>query len=234
MESIKVLIVATSHDKMGDTDASTGIWLEEMAAPYYIFQEAGADITIASPNGGQVPIDPKSLGIIIATRNTKRFLKDEEAMNFLSRAVSLSSINADDFDLVFLSGGHGSLWDLADNKILKQLLEVFENSGKPIGAVCHGVAGLLTLKNDKGNLLIKGRQLTGRSNSEEESAGVTTILPFLLETELLSLGAMYSKGDSYVNYVVADGNIITGQNPASAVEVAKRVIALVKHKQSTP
>jgi putative intracellular protease/amidase len=231
MKSIKVLFVTTSHDKMGETGDKTGVWLEELAAPYYAFMEIGADITLASPRGGQVPLDPKSQAIIIATRNTKRFLKDAEAMNCLAHSIMLSAVKADDFDVVFLPGGHGPLWDLADNKILKQLLESFSRNDKPIGAVCHGVVSLLSLQNDNGDFLVKGKQLTGFSNSEEELSGLTRIVPFLLETKLLSLGALYSKGPDYVSHVVADGNIVTGQNPASSEEVAKKIIALVKHNK---
>lgn len=234
MRSIKVLFVATSHDKIGDTSDKTGVWLEELAAPYYVFLEAGADITIASPGGGQVPLDPKSQGIIIATRSTKRFLKDVAAMDFLSHSLALSSINADDFDVVFLPGGHGHLSDLAGSKILKQLLEVFALSDKPIGAVCRGVAGLMSLQNEKGEFLIKGKQITGFSNSEEASAGLTSAGPFLLETKLLALGALYSKGADYVSHVVAEGNFVTGQNPASSEEVAQKIMALIRHKQSAP
>jgi len=228
MKSIKVLFVTTSHDKMGNTADKTGVWLEELAAPYYVFKEIDANITLASPKGGQVPLDPKSLAIIIATRSTKRFLKDEEAMGSLSKSVMLSQIKADDFDGVFLTGGHGSLWDIADNKILKPLLEAFLRNGKPVGAVCQGVAGLVSLQNDRGESLIKGKQLTGFSNSEEESSGLTWVVPFLLETKLLSLGALYTSGANYVSHVVADGNIITGQNPASSEEVAKRIVALLQ------
>lgn len=231
MKSIKVLFVTTSHNKMGDTVDKTGVWLEEVSAPYFVFKEVGADITFASPDGGQVPLDPKSQGIIIATRSTKRFLKDEEAMNYLSHSMVLAEIKADDYDAVFLPGGHGPLWDLADNKNLKQLLEAFYNDDKPIGAVCHGVVGLVSLQNDKGESLVKGKQLTCFSNSEEESAGLTRVVPFLLETKLRSLGALYSKGADYVSHVVADGNIITGQNPASSEEVAKKLVALVKHNK---
>jgi len=234
MKSIKVLFVSTSHDKIGDTVDKTGVWLEDLAAPYYIFKEAEADIAVASPNGGQIPLDPKSLAIILATRNTKRFLKDEEAMRFLSNAALLSTLKFDDFDLVFLTGGHGCLWDLADNKILKQLLENFYNKGKPIGAVGHGVVGLVSLLNVKKEPLIKDKQLTGFSNSEEESAGLTGLVPFLVETKLFSLGALYSKGANYVSHVVVDGCIITGQNAASATEVAKSVLTLVRQKQITP
>jgi putative intracellular protease/amidase len=231
MKSIKLLFITTSHDKMGDTADKTGVWLEELAAPYYVFKEVDADITVASPKGGQVPLDPKSLAIILATRNTKRFLKDEEAMGILSKSMVLSAIKADDFDGVFITGGHGSLWDLADNQILKPLLEAFLRNGKPIGAVCQGVAGLVSLENDNGECLVKGKQLTCFSNSEEESSGLTSVVPFLLETKLLSLGVLYTRGANYVSHVVADGNIITGQNPASSEEVAKKIVALAQLKK---
>jgi putative intracellular protease/amidase len=226
MQSVKILFITTSHDTLGDTGRKTGVWLEEIAAPYYIFKEAGAGIKLASPNGGRVPLDPKSQSIIVATNSSKRFLKDAEAMDFLSHSVRLEEVSADEFDLVFLPGGHGPMWDIADNKIVKQLLEAFNNDNKPIGAVCHGVVGLLSLQNTKGGFLIKGKQVTGFSNSEEESAGLTGVVPFLLETKLISAGALFSKGANYISHVVADGNIITGQNPASSKEVARRIIAL--------
>jgi len=231
---MKVLFVTTSHDQMGDTTVKTGVWLEELAAPYYVFKEVGADITIASPKGGQVPLDPKSQGILIASRNTKRFLKDADAMNLLTHAEMLSEIDSDDFDAVFLPGGHGPLWDLANNEPVKELLEAFNRDGKPIGAVSHGVVGLISLQNEEGELLIKGKQLTSFCNKEVESSGLTAVVPFLLETKLLSLGALYSRGDIYVSHVVVDGNLITGQNAASAEEVAKKMVVLVKHtKQAT-
>jgi putative intracellular protease/amidase len=228
MKSKKVLFITTSHDKLGDTADRTGVWLDELAAPYYVFRDAGADVTVASPNGGLVPIDPKSESIMVTTRHTKRFLKDIEAVNFLSHSIPLDEVKADDFDAVFLPGGHGPMWDIAGNKIVKQLLEAFNSENKPIGLVCHGIVGLLSLQNDKGELLIKGKQLTGFSNSEEESAGLSGVVPFLLETELRSLGALYSKGPDYTSHVVVDGNIITGQNPASSEDVAKKIVAFVK------
>jgi putative intracellular protease/amidase len=231
MKSTKILFIATSHDKMGDTSSKTGVWLEELATPYYIFRDAGAEVTIASPGGGQVPLDPKSQSIMVATSSTKRFLKDPEAMNFSSHSVLLDEVKADDFDVAFLPGGHGPLWDIAGNNTVKQLLEGFNSNGKPIAAICHGVVGLLALQNANGELLIKGKQLTGFSNSEEESAGLTRVVPFLLETELLSLGALYSKGANYVGFVVADGNIITGQNSASSDALAKKVVAFVQNNK---
>ena len=234
MKSIKVLFVTTSHDKMGETGIRTGVWLEELAAPYYVFKDAGANVVIASPNGGLVPLDPKSESIIMATRATKRFLKDAEAMNFLSDSIMLEEVNADDFDVVFLPGGHGAMWDIAGNKTVRQLLEAFNSENKPIGSVCHGVAGLLSLQNGNGELLVKGKQLTCFSNSEEESAGLSGIVPFLLETKLLSLGALYSKAANYVSHVVMDGNIITGQNPASSEDVAKKIVAFVRQNKHEP
>jgi putative intracellular protease/amidase len=224
----KVLFITTSHDKMADTDEKTGVWLEELAAPYYIFKEAGADITLASPEGGKVPLDPKSQAIILATLSTKRFLKDDEAMNFLSTAIPLEKVKDSDFDVIFLPGGYGLMWDLADNKKVRQLLEVFWGKNKPIGATSHGIACLLSLKNNKGEALIKGKQLTGIRNSEQNLSRLKDITPFLLESRVLSLGALYSKGEDYVSHVVKDGNIVTGQNPASSRGVAQKIIDLVK------
>ncbi|MEI9943637.1 MAG: type 1 glutamine amidotransferase domain-containing protein [Chitinophagaceae bacterium] len=234
MKSRKVLFVATSHDKMGDTGADTGVWLEEITAPYYVFKDAGAEITMASPLGGAVPLDPKSQSFIVATRSVKRFQKDPDAMEFLTHSLPLDEVNAADFDLVFIPGGHGPMWDLADNKIVKQLLEAFNNSNKFIGSVCHGVVSLLSLQDDKGELVIKGKQLTSFSDSEEASAGLTAIVPFLLESRLVSLGALYSKAANYVCHVVADGNIITGQNASSSEDVAKKMVLLLKLQGGPP
>jgi len=228
MESTKVLFITTSHDKLGNTAGKTGIWLEELAAPYYIFKDAGAQLTVASPNGGLIPLDPKSQSIMVVTRNTKRFMKDEEAMNFLSHSILLAEIKADDFDVVFITGGHGSMWDLSDNKILKQLLEAFNHQNKPIASVCHGVVGLLTLQDDRGQLLVKGKQLTCFSDSEEKSAGLASVVPFLLESEFRTAGVSYSKGPDYESHVMTDGNLITGQNAASSEEVAKKIVAFVQ------
>lgn len=225
---MKILFIATSHDKMGDTGARTGVWLEELAAPYYLFTDAGAAVTIASPKGGIVPWDPKSQSIMVATGRTKRFLKDTEAMSHIAHSILLKEVRADDFDAVFIPGGHGPLWDIAGNKDVKLLLEAFNKKNKPLGSVCHGVAGLLALQNDKGELLIKGKHLTGFSNTEEEVAGLTNTVPFLLETELISHGALYSKAANYTSHVIADGNIITGQNPASSEGVAKKMLALLQ------
>ncbi len=229
---MKVLFITTSHDKLGETGRQTGVWLEELADPYYIFREAGGQITLASPGGGEVPLDPKSQSIILATRHTKIFLKDEEAMNLLTHSTLLQEVKADDFDMVFLPGGHGSMWDIAGNKMVTRLLEDFYSSGKPVAAVSHGVAGLLALQNDNEEFLLKGKQVTGFSNSEEEAAGLAAVVPFLLETELLSIGAFFSKAADAVKHVVVDGNIITGQNPASSGETARKALACFRqHEQ---
>lgn len=231
MKPISVLFVTTSHDMLGDTNNRTGVWLEELAAPYYVFKEEGIDLTIASPKGGEVPIDPKSESIAVATKSTKRFLSDPEAMDFLSHSSLLEDVKAIDFDVLFLPGGHGPMWDIAKSDLVAQLLQAFNMENKPMALVCHGVSGILSAKNNTGEFLVKGKKITGFSNSEEESAGLTRTVPFLLETELISRGALYSKGPDYVSYVVADGNIITGQNPASSEEVARKIIAMIKLKE---
>lgn len=234
MKIINILFIATSHDRLGDTGRRTGIWLEELAAPYYVFREAGAAVKLASPKGGRIPVDPKSQSIIVATRSVKRFLKDSEAMDFLSHSILPQDVKADDFDAVFIPGGHGAMWDLTGNGMVKQLVEDFNSAGKPIGAICHGVAALLSLQNNKAEVLIRGRQITGFSNSEEEATGLAMVLPFLLETKLRSLGALYARGIDYTGYIVVDDNIITGQNPASSEEAAKRLLILLESNKQEP
>ena len=228
MKSLNILFITTSHDAIGETPNKTGVWLEELSVPFYIFRDAGAVITIASPNGGEVPLDPKSQSIIVATPSTKRFLKDVEAMNFLAHSILLEEVTAMDYDAVFLPGGHGSVWDLIDNKALTLVLDSFINDNKPIGCVSHAVIGLAALQNADGEFLITDKNLTGFSNTEEELRGMTKILPFLVESELRARGATYTKGPDYMSYVVTDGNLITGQNAASAGEVARRVIVLIQ------
>jgi len=230
MKSIKVLFIVTSHDRMGNTGDKTGVWLEELATPYYILKEAGAHITLTSPRGGKVPVDPKSQSILMSTGNTKRFSGDLEAMDLLSGSIPLEEVKPNDYDAIFLPGGHGPLWDIANNPIVKQLLEIFNAEGKPIAAVCHGVAGLLSVQIDGGDLFLKGRRVTAFSNSEEESAGLNNVVPFLLENELSSLGALYSKGANYLSYVVDEGNIITGQNAASSKEAASKLLAYIQNR----
>ena len=233
MEAQKVLIITTSHNALGDTGEKTGVWLEELAAPYYVFDDAGASITIASPNGGEVPLDPKSEQVGALTPNTKRFQQDTVAMNSLNHSVPLKEIKEDEFDAVFLPGGHGPMWDLSNNEVLKPLLEAFNKNQKPIGLVCHGVVGLVSLQNDEGEPLVKGLKLTSFSDSEEEAVGLTKVVPFLLESKLRSLGANYHKGSDFSVYVVADENIITGQNPASSVDAAIEILSMISSKTKT-
>lgn len=221
MNIMKVLFITTSHNKPG----LTGGWLEDLAVPYFVFVDAGADVTIASPNGGALPLPHQSQSIIIVTRKARHLLNEAMAMSFLSRSIFLKDARAEDYDVVFMCGGHGALWDLAGNSAVKRLVESFNNSGKPIGAVGHGVAGLLSVHNKNGKLLVKGKRLTGFSNSEEKLAGLTAAVPFLLADTLRSLGALYTSTTDCISYVVADDNIITGQNPASSEEVAKRIVA---------
>ncbi len=228
MQPTKILIVATSHDQMGETSRKTGLWLEELAVPYYVFMDAGAAITLASPRGGPVPLDPKSESIIASTSTIKRFQKDPGAISFLSHSVPLGVQKAQDFDLVFLPGGYGPMWDFRNNEPLKQLLEDFNRQNKFIGAICHGAAALVSPENSLGEPLVKGRKLTAFSNAEEHVWGMAGIVPFLLESELISLGAHYSKGQNFESHIVIDGNIITGQNPASSKEVARKLLASVK------
>jgi len=225
---MKILIVATSHEQLGDTGRKTGLWLEELAVPYYIFLDAGAIITFASPKGGPIPLDPKSESIIASTTTIRRFQKDLEAMSSLSHSISLDTLKAADFDGIFLTGGHGPMWDFPENNSLQRLLEDFNRQHKIIGAVCHGVAALVSPKNELGTPIIKGRYLTAFSNTEEQSSGLTGIVPFSLESALVSSGAFYSKGANYTSHTVTDGNLITGQNPASAQEVARKILSLLK------
>jgi putative intracellular protease/amidase len=228
MGPIKILIVATSHAHMGNTPNKTGVWLEELAVPYYIFKEAGANLTLASPKGGPIPLDPKSESIIVSTSTIRRFQKDPEAISWLAHTTPLSTLIAADFDLVYLAGGHGSMWDFPDNEQLKELLEDFNRQHKPIGAVSHGVAALAGLGNDLGAPLMKGRRLTAFTNDEEQVFGLTGVVPFLLESALVALGASYSKGPNFESHVVIDGNIITGQNSSSSKEVARKLLICQK------
>ncbi|MBC7946874.1 MAG: type 1 glutamine amidotransferase domain-containing protein [Chitinophagaceae bacterium] len=234
MKSTKVLFVATSHENLGETPGRTGAWLEEIATPYYILKDAGAELTLCSPKGGSVPIDPKSQSIIVATSNARRFLKDAEAMSFLANSNKIDEINADDFDLVYLAGGHGAMWDFINNASLTALLEAFNNKNKIVAAICHGVGGLLSIRDEKGELLVKGRKLTCFSNVEEDSSALTWVVPFLLETRLVSLGVLYTKAASYTSHVVVDGNIVTGQNPASAEELTNKVVTILKTNKVSP
>ena len=228
---MKVLIVLTSHSDLGTTGEKTGFWVEEFAAPYYVLADAGVELTIASPNGGQPPVDPKSESPDAQTTATKRFYSDNEAIDKVAHTLKLSEVNQDDYDAVFYPGGHGPLWDLATDKNSIHLIEDFYNHQKPIAFVCHAPAALLKVKGENGEPLVKGKEVTGFSDTEEEAVGLTKIVPFLLEDELQKLGAKYSKGDNWSSYVKKDGLLITGQNPASSAAVAKLLLSTINEKQ---
>jgi putative intracellular protease/amidase len=225
---IKILLIATSHSRMGEGDRKTGLWLEEFAVPYYIFKDAGAILTLASPKGGEIPLDPKSESIIASSSTIKRFQKDTDGLNYLNHSTPISGLKAEDFDLVFLLGGHGAMWDFPDDEQLKKLLEEFDRQNKLIGSVCHGAAALLHVEGISGDPLLKGRQITAFSNNEEQIWGLTKLVPFMLESELSSLGGFYNKSHDFVSNIVVDGNLITGQNPASSKEVAKKLLLCLK------
>lgn len=231
MKSLKSLIITTSNNKLSDTANKTGVWMEDLAAPYFILKDGGEYITIVSPKGGQIPLDPISNSAAAATENTIRFQHDPQAMYHFSHSLPIKEVKAEDFDLVFLSGGYGAMWDFPENKKLKKLLEDFSRQNKPIGLVGHAVAALVFLKKENGEPLVKGRKLTAFSNREEELAGLNEKPPFLLESKLISLGALYGKAVEFTNNVVVDGNIITGQNPASSVETAKLLLSLAHRKK---
>jgi putative intracellular protease/amidase len=220
----KVLMVLTSHDRLGDTGKPTGFWLEEFAAPYYVLKDAGADITIASPKGGQPPIDPKSDDPKAQTPAMKRFRQDPEAQRALANTVKLSDASRGDYDAIFYPGGHGPLWDLAEDRDSIALIERLYAAGKPVAAVCHGPAVLRRAKAPDGSPLVKGKAVTGFANSEEAAVGLTTVVPFLVEDALKASGGKYSKAADWADYAVADGNLITGQNPASSESTAKELL----------
>jgi putative intracellular protease/amidase len=225
---MKIAIVATSHAQLGETGRKTGVWLEELAIPYYSFKEAGAIITLASPLGGPVPLDPKSESILASTPTVRRFQKDQEAVSDLSHSIPLDRLKAENFDMLFVAGGHGAMWDFPENQALKELIGEFNRQHKIVGLVCHGVAALLGLQDDQGTYFIKGRKLTAFSNSEEQVAGLTAIVPFLLESKLVAAGALYSKGPDYRNHMVTDGNLICGQNSISSQDVSRKMLAMLK------
>lgn len=227
---MKILIVLTSHSELGNTGHKTGFWIEEFAAPYYTLKDAGAEIILASPKGGQPPIDPKSEEPDNQTEATKRFDKDKDLQELLSKTKKLAEVNAEDFDAVFYPGGHGPLWDLTNDKKSIHLIESFWKTKKPVAVVCHAPSVLLHVKDEKGNVLVKGKKVTGFTNSEEAAVNLTNVVPFLLEDELKKLGAIYSKKEDWASYVVEDGLLISGQNPASSNEVAKKLLKMLKNK----
>lgn len=221
---MKVLIVLTSHDKLGDTGIKTGFWLEEFASPYYHLKDAGVQVTLASPHGGQPPLDPKSNEPDFQTDDTRRFDDDQAAQNELAKTAKLSEMKVEEFDAVFYPGGHGPLWDLHNNSDSIALIEGFIAAGKPVATVCHAPAVLLKAKDQKGDPLVKGKKVTGFSNSEEAAVELTNVVPYLLEDQLLALGGVYQKVEDWNSLAVVDGLIITGQNPGSSVAVAKELV----------
>ncbi|WP_186259973.1 type 1 glutamine amidotransferase domain-containing protein [Burkholderia gladioli] len=221
---MKILMVLTSHDQLGDTGRKTGFWLEELAAPYYVFKDAGAEIVLASPQGGQPPLDPKSNEPDFQTEATHRFEADAEAKAALADTVRLGSVTHDAFDAVFYPGGHGPLWDLAEDRDSIALIESTFAARKPLALVCHAPGVLRHAQGEDGKPLVNGRKVTGFTNSEEEAVQLTEVVPFLVEDELKRKGGDYSKGADWRSYVVTDGLLITGQNPASSEQAAKAVL----------
>lgn len=222
---MKILMVLTSHDELGTTGKKTGFWLEELAAPYYAFLDAGADITLASPKGGQPPLDPKSDEPDSQTDETRRFHADTAAQAVLASTIKLDTVDQASFDAVFYPGGHGPLWDLANDKHSISLIEQTLQAGKPVALVCHAPGVLRDVKNADGTPLVKGKKVTGFTNSEEEDVGLTDVVPFLVEDVLKQNGGLYSRGDDWQSYTVQDGLLITGQNPGSSAETAKVLLA---------
>lgn len=225
---MKVLMVLTSHSELGNTGKKTGFWLEEFAAPYYVFKDAGAEVVLASPAGGQPPLDPKSDLADFQTEMTDRFKADPNAQRELANTLKLDSVREADFDTVFYPGGHGPLWDLAESKTSIALIEAFIRAGKPTGFVCHAPGVLRHVKAASGEPLVKGRQVTGFTNGEEADVELTDVVPFLIEDEFIAMGAHYQKGPNWAPFVVEDGKLVTGQNPASSEDAAKALVAQLR------
>lgn len=221
---MKILMVLTSHDQLGNTGKKTGLWLEEFAAPWYVFKEAGAEVTLASPKGGQPPLDPKSDAEDAQTDATRRFQGDEQAKAALANTLPLGEIDPYNFDAVFYPGGHGPLWDLAEDKDSITVLEAFYAANKPVAAVCHAPGVFKNVKAADGYPVVKGKRVTGFTNSEEAAVGLTDVVPFLVEDMLKEKGGEYSKGADWGSYVVEDGHLITGQNPASSEATAEALL----------
>ncbi|AWG34205.1 type 1 glutamine amidotransferase domain-containing protein [Alcaligenes aquatilis] len=224
---MKILMILTSHDQLGNTGQKTGFWLEEFAAPYYVFKDAGAQITVASPQGGQVPLDPKSDDPAAQTDDTRRFKDDPTAQSVLAETQKLMDVVATDFDAVFYPGGHGPLWDLAEDPTSIALIETMLAAGKPVAAVCHAPGVLRHVKSADGTPLVRGKSVTGFANSEEEAVGLTDVVPFLVEDMLKGNGGNYSKGSDWQPHVVSDGLLISGQNPASSRPAAEALLKML-------
>ena len=228
---MKILLVLTSHDRLGDTGHKTGFWLEEFAAPYYSFKDAGAQLTLTSPKGGQPPIDPTSDDDSAQTDATRRFATDAEAQRELANTLPLKQVRAEDFDALFYPGGHGPLWDLAESADSIALIERFQALGKPVAAVCHAPGVLRHVKDSDGKPLVAGKRVTGFSNSEEEAVQLTEVVPFLVEDMLKGNGGLYTRADDWQSHVEVDGLLITGQNPASSEACAEALLAQLKSGQ---
>ncbi|HXM17056.1 MAG TPA: type 1 glutamine amidotransferase domain-containing protein [Candidatus Eremiobacteraceae bacterium] len=229
---MKILMVLTSHDVLGNTGRKTGFWLEEFAAPYFVFRDAGVELTLASPKGGQPPIDPKSDEPGNQTPAMARFKKDERAQRELASTVKLATVKAEDYDTVFYPGGHGPMWDLAEDPNSIALLEAFYNSGKPIALVCHS-PGVLRHVKYQGQPLVKGKHVTGFTNGEEEAVKLTHVVPFLVEDELLKLGAIFEKLKNWEPFSITDGRLVTGQNPASSTVAAQALLKVLGQKAAS-
>ena len=221
---MKILMVLTSHQDLGTTGKKTGFWLEEFTAPYYVFKDAGVDITLASPKGGQPPISPESDEPESQTESTKRFKADKDAVAKLANTRKLAEVSGEDFDAVFYPGGHGPLWDLAEDPISIKLIETMLQANKPVAAVCHAPGVLRHVKNSNGAAVVKGKNVTGFANTEEDAGGLTEVVPFLVEDSLKENGGNYSKAGDFKPHVVSDGLLITGQNPASSEPAAKTLL----------
>ena len=224
---MNILMVLTSHDQLGDTGKKTGFWLEEFAAPYYVFKDAGASVTLASPKGGQPPLDPKSDAADAQTDATRRFKDDADAQAQLASTKRLAEVTIDGFDAVFFPGGHGPLWDLAEDADARRLIEGFAAADRPVGAVCHAPAVLRHTQGPDGKPLVSGRRVTGFTNTEEDGVGLTDVVPFLVEDMLKANGGNYEKGADWASFVLTDGKLVTGQNPASSEDAAKALLKLL-------
>ena len=225
---MRILIVLTSHDQLGDTGKKTGFWLEEFAAPYYVLKDAGAAITLASPKGGQPPLDPKSDLPENRTESTKRFRTDKAAQAELANTKKLADVSANDFDAIFYPGGHGPMWDMPDNATSITLIEAFVKADKPIAAVCHAPVAFVNVRGKDGEYLVKGKRVTGFTNAEEKAVGLIAVVPFLLEDRLKERGGVYSKGANWASCVQVDGKLVTGQNPASSGPAAEELLKLLR------
>jgi putative intracellular protease/amidase len=227
---MKILMILTSHDQLGNTGKKTGFWLEEFAAPYYVFKDAGVDITVASPKGGQPPLDPKSDEPDFQTAATDRFKKDPAAQKVLAASHRLAEMSEKNFDAIFYPGGHGPMWDLVNDKNSIALIEATYAAGKPVAAVCHAPGVFRDVKGPDGQPFVKGKQVTGFTNTEEEAVQLTNIVPFLVEDSLKQAGGIFSKGPDWQPYVLVDGKLITGQNPASSTAAAEKLLQVLQKK----